>query len=259
MQSMFVDTVLPVLTRLFPQSGLRFAAFRTCGVAESELAQRLQPLVAAHADVTWAFYPSWGNVDIKVRRTGGDEPSWTALCDGIRAALGRALYATDDASLAEIVQGLLLERGLKLAVAESCTGGMVASRVTDIAGSSAVFNGGFVPYANAAKEEWLGVPADMLRQHGAVSAEVAASLARNALRLAHADIAVSVTGIAGPTGGTPEKPVGLIFLGLATGDGAWTRQLQLWQRRDTNRAVASLLALDMVRRHLLGMPVGDPA
>jgi len=259
MQAMFRDTVLPVLKRLFPNPGLRFAAFRTCGVAESELAQRLQPFVVANPDVAWAFYPSWGNVDIKIRRIAGDDASWTALCDGIRAALGRALYTTDDASLAEVVQRLLLERGWKLAVAESCTGGMVSSRITDIAGSSAVFHGGFVTYANAAKEAWLGVPAEMLRQHGAVSAPVAAALARGALRAAHANVAVSVTGVAGPTGGTPEKPVGLIYLGLATPDGAWTKQLQLWARRDTNRAVASLLALDMVRRHLLGMPVGDAA
>jgi nicotinamide-nucleotide amidase len=260
MRAMLQASVLPVIALKFPAAGLRHAAFRTVGVAESELAQRLQPLVGRWKDVAWAYYPTWGSVDIKVRRAGGSESEWQELSDAIRAAIGHALYTeAADESLAAVVQALLVQRDWKLATAESCTGGMIATRITDVAGSSAVFAGGFVPYANDAKSEWLDVAADLLREHGAVSAPVAAAMARGALARAHADIAVSVTGIAGPTGGTPEKPVGLVFLGLATAAGTWTRRLQLWTRRDMNRAVSSSLALDMVRRSLLGLPVGDPA
>jgi nicotinamide-nucleotide amidase len=144
-------------------------------------------------------------------------------------------------------------------VAESCTGGLVGARLTDVPGSSAVFRGGFVTYSNAAKVDWLGLPAELLAAHGAVSAEVAAAMARAARQRGGADLGLGVTGIAGPSGGTPEKPVGLVFLALAAAHGCWTRRLQLALRRDSNRAVSSQLALDLVRRHLQGLPVGEPA
>jgi competence/damage-inducible protein CinA-like protein len=260
MQAMLRESLLPRLAERYPARGLRAAAFRTCGIAESELAERLQPITDREADVTWAFYPSWGGVDLKLSRTGGSEASWSALCNELRQSIGHSLYSESaDETLAEVVQRLLLQRGSTLAVAESCTGGMVSARITDVAGSSAIFAGGFVPYANQAKTAWLGVPEELLALYGAVSAEVAAAMARAARSRASADLGISVTGIAGPTGGTVEKPVGLVFLGLASESGSWTRRLQLWTRRDMNRAVSSQLALDMVRRHLSNLPVGDPA
>jgi nicotinamide-nucleotide amidase len=260
MQAMTRATVLPAVARILPAPGLRTATFRTCGLAESVLAQRLDPAMRRSEGVIWAFYPGAGGVDVRVRRRGGSDIRWLELCDEMRAAIGPYLYSeVPEEPLAEVVRRLLAERGWRLGVAESCTGGLVGARLTDISGSSEVFTGGFVTYANRAKTEWLGVPADVLESHGAVSAPVAAAMARGARERAGADMAVSVTGIAGPTGGTADKPVGLVYMGLAVADGCWTRRLQLSPDRDLNRTISSLLAIDLVRRYLLGLPVGDPS
>jgi competence/damage-inducible protein CinA-like protein len=260
MQAMMRATVLPAVGRILPAPGLQVATFRTCGVAESVLAQRLESVMARFEDVTWAFYPGAGGVDVRVRRAGGTDIRWIELCDGIRFGIGQHLYSeVPEEPLAEVVRRLLVERGLMLAVAESCTGGLVGARITEVPGSSAVFTGGFVTYANQAKTDWIGVPEDVLKNHGAVSAPVAAAMARGARERAGADIAVSVTGIAGPTGGTAEKPVGLVYIGLAAAGGCWTRRLQLTPNRDLNRTISSQLAIDLVRRFLLGLAVGDPS
>jgi nicotinamide-nucleotide amidase len=153
----------------------------------------------------------------------------------------------------------LRARGWSLATAESCTGGFVGQRLTDVPGASSVYRGGFISYANDLKTAWIDVPADLLAAHGAVSAPVAVAMARGARQRAASDIAVSVTGIAGPDGGTPEKPVGLIVFGLATADENRVRRVQLGTDRDTNRRYASQLALDLVRRYLQGLPAGESA
>jgi nicotinamide-nucleotide amidase len=260
MQAMLRDTVLPFLGRSVPPGSVLRATFRTCGIPESELAERLRALVDAHPEVEWAFYPSWGLVDVQVRGVAAASGRWAELCAGIRAVASHFLYSEDaSVPLAEVVRRALADAGATLAVAESCTGGLVGARMTEVAGASACFLGGFVTYSNAAKTAWLGVPPGLLQTHGAVSAEVATAMARGARLRAAADIAVAVTGIAGPTGGTAEKPVGLVFLALDAAAGTWTRRLSLGPHRDMNRAVASHLALDLVRRHLAGLPVGDPA
>ena len=133
----------------------------------------------------------------------------------MHSALGEHVFATDERPLPEIVLTLARERGLTLATAESCTGGLVAGELTSIAGSSDVVVGGAVTYSNQLKERLLGVPAELLERHGAVSAEVAEAMAAGARERLGADVAVSVTGVAGPGGGTPEKPVGLVFLHVA--------------------------------------------
>lgn len=259
MRAMMIATVIPAIERILPPPELRVATFRTCGIAESALAERVQAVMAVHADATWAFYPGSGGVDVRVRRHGGSEASWRELCDALRRTIGHPLYTeSPDETLAAVVLRLLRDRDWRLAIAESCTGGLVSARLTDIPGASAVFTGGFVTYANGAKEEWLGVPGALLREHGAVSTQVAAAMARGARERARADVAVAVTGIAGPTGGTPEKPVGLVFLALAAPDGCWTRRLQTSPHRETNRTISSQQALDLVRRYLQALPVGDP-
>ena len=260
MRAMFSATVLPRLLEVANPQPACFAAFRTVGVPESELAERISGVTNAFPDAVWAFYPGWGGVDVKVRRAGAADAAWTALCTQLRAAAGTACYSESAAeSLAEVVQKLLVARGMTVAFAESCTGGLVGARFTEVAGASACFTGAFVTYANAAKMQWLGVPEELLRDEGAVSAACAAAMARGARARAMSDIAVSVTGLAGPAGGTPEKPVGLVFVALAAASGCWTRRLQLFQNRELNRYVASQMALDLVRRHLHGWPVGDPA
>jgi len=175
-----------------------------------------------------------------------------ARADALEAALaaagtGRHLFARDDEPTAAIVLRLLRERGLTLATAESCTGGLVAARLTAIAGSSDVFVGSVVSYSDEVKRSELGVPEETLRAHGAVSAETAAAMAAGARERLGADVAVAVTGIAGPGGGSAEKPVGLVFCHAAGPEGERSLQLDLPGDRETVRARAAVAALHLIR------------
>jgi len=259
MQSMMEATVLPRLAALYPVVAQRRAVFRTVGLPESELAQRLVPLTSTTPAVGWAFYPGTEGVDVRLRSSLG-AGDWDAVCAGVRTAAGAYIYSeTPGESLAAVVLRELRARNWTLATAESCTGGFIGQRLTDVPGSSAVYRGGFISYANEFKTAWLDVPTDLLAAHGAVSAAVAVAMARGARGHTASDIAIAVTGIAGPDGGSVEKPVGTIHFGLATAAGNWTRRVQLGSDRETNRRYASQLALDLVRRHLQGLPAGEPA
>ncbi len=179
------------------------------------------------------------------------EPGGGARADELEAGLvapnARHLFSRDDRPTAEIVLAELREHGLTLATAESCTGGLVAARITDVPGSSDVFLGSIVAYADAVKLGQLGVPEDMLAAHGAVSAETAAALAHGVRERLRADVGVAVTGVAGPGGGTPEKPVGLVFLHASGPDGELRRRLDLPGDRDTIRRRSAVAALHLVR------------
>jgi PncC family amidohydrolase len=157
-----------------------------------------------------------------------------------------------EGSLEVRIGPLLLERGLKIATAESCTGGLIAHRITNVAGSSDYFLGGIVAYANEAKVAQLGVSWDTLRSHGAVSREIALEMARGARAALSAEIAVSVTGIAGPGGGMPDKPVGTTWLGLVTPDGEWARHFVWGGDRLENKELSAEAALQLVLDYLLG-------
>jgi PncC family amidohydrolase len=153
-------------------------------------------------------------------------------------------------SLQERVGALLSQRGWTLAVAESCTGGLLGHLITNVSGSSAYFEGGIISYSNEAKERLLGVPHETLVEHGAVSEETALAMARGARRSLGTDMALSVTGIAGPTGGTPEKPVGLVYVGLAA-EAAQLCDKHVWQGdRAQNKALSAEAALDLLLRYL---------
>jgi nicotinamide-nucleotide amidase len=168
----------------------------------------------------------------------------------IRARVGAHVFGVDERGMEQIVVERLRETGRTLAVAESCSGGLLGGRVTQIPGSSDVFLGGIISYSNRAKEELLGVPADLLAQHGAVSAPVAEAMARGARERLHADLGVGITGVAGPGGGTDTKPVGTVVIGLATADGAASETHRLPGGRSDIRHRSVLLALDAVRRAL---------
>jgi len=163
-------------------------------------------------------------------------------------AAGKYVFSRDERSTAELVVDLLRERGLTLATAESCTGGLVATRITDVPGSSDVFVGSVVAYADSVKRDRLGVPDEVLAAHGAVSAETAAAMATGAREALSADVAVSVTGVAGPGGGTAEKPVGLVYLHAVGPDGELARRLDFPGDRETIRLRAAVAALHLVRR-----------
>jgi nicotinamide-nucleotide amidase len=168
----------------------------------------------------------------------------------LASRLERYMYARGETSIEQVVLDLCRARGLTLATAESCTGGMIAERLTGVPGSSDVFAGAIVAYADAVKVAKLGVPEPMLAQYGAVSAEAAEAMAAGARRELGVDVAIAATGIAGPGGGTAEKPVGLVYLNVASPDGARAEELRLWGDRDAIRRRATVTALHLVRRLL---------
>jgi competence/damage-inducible protein CinA-like protein len=185
------------------------------------------------------------HVDLFVQ-AGADERA-DALSAALRAPLVRYLFAEDERGIEEIVLSLCRSRGLTLAAAESCTGGMVAERLTSVPGASDVFAGSIVTYSNSSKHHLLGVPDELLERHGAVSAEVAAAMASGASLQLKADVAVAVTGIAGPGGGTPEKPVGLVYLHAVSPDGERARELHVPGEREQVRRRSTVAALHLVR------------
>jgi nicotinamide-nucleotide amidase len=175
-----------------------------------------------------------------------------ALVERFLPPVERWLFSRDERPIEEHVLALCEARGWTIATAESCTGGLVAGRLTNVPGSSAAFVGGVVAYANGVKEGELGVPAELIAAHGAVSPEVAAAMAHGARERLGADVAVSVTGIAGPDGGTPEKPVGLVYLHVEGPDGGHGREFSFPGDRASIRARSVVGALHLVRRHLAG-------
>jgi nicotinamide-nucleotide amidase len=180
----------------------------------------------------------------------GAEERADALAGALREPLRRYLFTEDERPVAELVIGLCRARGLTIATAESCTGGLVAARLTDIPGASDVVAGGIVAYANEVKSRELGVPEELIAEHGAVSAEVAGAMAAGVRRRLGVDVGIAVTGIAGPDGGTPEKPVGLVYHHVSAPDGDEAQHFSLPGDRDTIRSRATIAALHLARRVL---------
>ena len=174
--------------------------------------------------------------------------------------MGDFVYSVDTESLEDLVVSLLKAQGKTLATAESCTGGLLSKRLTDVSGASEVFHMGVVTYANQAKEDLLSVSHEMLEQYGAVSPQTAREMAEGIVRASGADVGVGITGIAGPGGGTAEKPVGLVYIALSDGKNTWVAKRQPAGRmksREWHRHCAASKALDMVRRYLAGLPVDE--
>ncbi len=189
-------------------------------------------------------------VEVDVFFSGGHEDAAAQMVAAVEARFGDAVFAWDESPLAALVLDLAREAGWSLATAESCTGGLVAAALTAIPGASDVFLGGAVSYANEAKEGLLGVPADVLAAHGAVSEQAARAMAEGARSALRADVAVAVTGIAGPGGGTPEKPVGLVHIAVASPEETVVSELRFSGDREEIRLRAATLSLHEVRRLL---------
>jgi len=257
MESMVEGYVVPFLEG----RGLRRLAeerlLRTTGMAESRVAEIVDPLARRLARVDVAYLPSRRGVDVRVVGRGDTpaqaiaavEPAAERLAD----ALGSVVYATGEESLEQVVGYLLTMAGKTVAVGESCTGGLLGGRLTSVPGSSDYFVGGVIAYSNDVKRRMLGVTAATLRQYGAVSSEVALEMAVGAAAKGKSDYGIGVTGIAGPGGGTPDKPVGVVCVALA--GGRWDRasDFRFQGGRDAVRDQAAQAALDMLRRALLGI------
>jgi nicotinamide-nucleotide amidase len=257
LERMLDEQVLPRLAARRPVGTVvRARLLRTFGMGESNLDDLLSD-VAADGDVVLGFRTSFPDNYLRpVARGASPEEAERKLartCDAIRARLGPLVYAEGETTL-EAVVGELLQRGRKtLAVAESCTGGLLAERISAVPGASGWFRGGVVAYADAAKSALLGVPEAALREHGAVSEPVARAMAEGARGRFDADLGVATTGIAGPTGGSAEKPVGLVFVALARAEGTEVQEFLFPFDRARHRMVTAQACLDWVRRTLLGV------
>lgn len=233
--------------------------WRVAQMAEMPLARLCEPVRERHLDLGWSWWiVDWG-VDVQI--SGGVHAA-AALDDAARdldAILGERVYAREMVSLPRVVLDLLVARGRTLAVAESCTGGLLGAAITGEAGSSAAFVGGLLTYANAAKRDLAGVADDLLERHGAVSREVAAAMAFGARERMGADHALAITGIAGPAGGTAAKPVGTTWIAVAGPDGVDAGCYRFTADRTRNRTLAVNAALDALRRSLTGLPAFAPA
>lgn len=253
---MFRDHVLPYLEK---RSGVRLHSreLRIFGMGESELTYRLRDLIAAQTNPTIAPYVKTSEVTLRVTAQCQDDAEGERLVvpviDAILARLGSIVYSTNGESLPALCVRLLLTQGATLAVAESCTGGMLASSIVDIPGCSACFLEGAVTYANGAKVRRLGVSEGTLATDGAVSLACAQQMAEGLRAATGATYALATTGIAGPDGGTPEKPVGLVYVALAGPGRTEVRKLCLSGDRARIRTAATLHALDLLRRSLLGL------
>jgi len=256
MTAMFLEGLRPVLEERFGgKIFIRRRILHTCGVSESAVNQAIQDIMKRGTPAVGLTVKETG-VDIRIiaSETGAERAQ--SLVDSteavIRERLGDAVYSVDGQPMEEVVGALLKQRRLKLSVAESCTGGLIGARITNIAGSSEYFERAAVTYSNPAKTEMLGVPKALLERYGAVSSEVAAAMARGIRQAAKTDLGLSVTGIAGPDGGTEQKPVGLVYTALASAQGVKTNEHRFLGNREQVRMKASQMALDMVRRHLIG-------
>ena len=253
----------PILEQLWPLLEARarregVTAQRTLkaiGLDLAEVEARLTSRLAGRPDLVVRCFPHHGEVWVRLVAHGataaGAEATLARAEPVIAEVLGEAYYGRDEEPLEAVVGRLLRERRLTLAVAESCTGGLLGHRLTEVPGSSAYFERGLVVYSNEAKQALLGVPATLLAAHGAVSGPVAEAMARGVRERAGTDLGLAVTGIAGPEGGSPAKPVGTVFIAVASPDGVEARRFRFGGTRSEIKALSALWALELLRRRLL--------
>lgn len=255
MKPMFVEQVLPWLQAARGGREVYLShTWQVFGLSESALDELVAGAVDP-AEGRVAFRAAFPQISVRVTVHGAPgeaESRLAAAAARLRERLGDHCYGEGDVTLESAVGELLTSRGWTIAVAESCSGGLIGHRLTNIPGSSAYVLADLVTYSNAMKQSLLGVRQATLEGHGAVSLETAAEMAAGARRVGAATLGLAVTGIAGPTGGTEEKPVGTVCLGLATESGTYTRRYQLWGNREWIKLLTSQIALDWIRRVCLG-------
>ena len=256
---MFREEAAPWLAAL-SEGVIRSRTLRVFGMGESQVESLLRERMNALTNPTLAPYAKEGEVELRVTAKAPTAEEAAALIapveEEIRALLGDLVYGADVSSLEQVVLEGLKAKGLTLGTAESCTGGLIAKRLTDLPGASAVFRGGVVSYTNEVKAGVLGVSSALLEEQGAVCAQVAAAMARGARRALGCDLAVSVTGVAGPDGDGRGNPVGLVYVALADSRRCWVRRLTLGGAQSSRariRVQSASHALDLVRRYLSGL------
>ena len=257
MQPMFEGQVLPLVAARAGGAVLRTKVLKIASMSESDVEQAVAPLYKTFTNPVTTILSNPGQVELHLTAEAGSVEEGDArieeLVRGMRERLPGRIYSEDGRDLPAVVAALMRERKLTLALAESCTGGLVAARLTEVAGASEYFERGYVTYSNRAKMDLLGVDAGLIERAGAVSEEVARAMAEGARRAAGVDVALAITGIAGPGGATPDKPVGLAFLAMAGKLGGRVRKAHFPGDRERVRHQASQATLEMLRRALLGL------
>lgn len=272
LRGMMDDEVIPLLrSRITTTSEVIFSrTIRTTGIAESLLQDQLREVDlgedSTNGRLSLAYLPGVDGVDLRVTTRAASMPDAEKALNFAAAALSgivrEGIYGEDEMDLARVVLDACIRRELRIAVAESCTGGMLGARITAIPGSSAAFVGGVIAYDNAVKQADLGVPAEILTEHGAVSEEVVKAMAIGAKTRFDVDVALAITGIAGPDGGTEEKPVGLVWICAIVGEQVETRKIQSWGDRQEIRYRSAQAVLDLARRMLTatsGLSLMEPS
>jgi nicotinamide-nucleotide amidase len=257
MEPMLEEQVLPFLRDKLGTRVLRRKVLKVAGMPESDVDQAVAPVYTSVANPRTTILGSPGQVELHLTATGDGEPAADAALDELAARLRDRLpgrvFSEDGRGLPEVVVGLLRELRETLAVAESCTGGLLSSRLCAVPGASSVFDRGFVTYSDRSKTELLGVDPALVEAHGAVSDVVARAMAEGARERARTSIGIGITGVAGPDGGSLEKPVGLVHLALCRGGDLRARRCLFPGDRERIRFQATQAALEMLRRSLLGL------
>jgi nicotinamide-nucleotide amidase len=257
MQPMFDGQVLPLVAARATGAVLLTRVLKIASMSESDVEQAVAPLYKTFTNPWTTILSNPGQVELHLTAEGASveeaEAHIEELARGMRERLTGRIYSEDGRDLPTVVAVLLRERKLRLALAESCTGGLLAARLTDVPGASDFLERGYVTYSNRAKADLLGVDPALIERRGAVSEDVARAMAEGARRAAQVEVALAVTGIAGPSGGTPEKPVGLVFLALTGALGERVRHAHFPGDRERIRHQACQAALEMLRRAALGL------
>lgn len=253
---MFEESIVPYLNRLQPE-GIYSRMVKLCGIGESKAETEVADLMDEQSNPTLAPYAKTGEVHLRVTAKAGSEEEadklMAPMLEELRKRFGSLIYTEEEeVSLEQAVVDLLKEKGYTLTTAESCTGGRLAGRIMNVPGASDVYGEGYITYSNQAKQKLLKVSEDTLKKYGAVSPQTAREMADGAAAAAGADMSLSVTGIAGPGGGTEEKPVGLVYIGCYSKDRTRVEEFRFTGNRDKNRDYAVVRALTLLREELLG-------
>ncbi|HEY2625290.1 MAG TPA: CinA family nicotinamide mononucleotide deamidase-related protein [Candidatus Udaeobacter sp.] len=249
LQPMFRRWVMPILRSVHPPSkSLECRIYRIIGIGESLVEAAIGERISAIPDIELGYCSRPGDVDVRIIGESGVIEQADKI---IRTTLGGAIYSTSEATLEEVIVELLTKRKETVALAESCTGGLLANRITNVPGASAVLLAAYVPYANQAKIDLLDVDQKLIERHGAVSESVARALAESARIRARSTYALATTGIAGPTGGSSEKPIGTVYIALASSGETMVKRFFFPSDRKTFKELAAQAGFDLLRRRLL--------
>ena len=248
MKSMMTDTILPWIESR-SKSKIHVTVMRTTGIMESVLYEKVQGILDDYPQINVAFLPRFTGVDIRL--TTSDKNTLNRLVDQISPVIQKYHFGGEGVELEDVVGKLLIKNRKTIATAESCTGGLIGDRLTNISGSSLYYKGGIVAYSNSVKEKTIGVKKETLDSAGSVSEETALEMARGIRNKLNADIGLSTTGIAGPKGGTKEKPVGLVYIAISYNSGEKVYRFTFTPYRKTNKLMTSQAALNITRVHIL--------